>query len=391
MRESFLPYFRPTIEADDIEAVVASMRRDWLTTGPMVAQFEKEFAQASGVKHAIALNSCTSALHLGLIALDVSPGDEVIMPSLTFVAGAHCVRQLGGKPVFCDIDPATLCVNPETLLAVITKRTKVIIPMQFGGRPVGIESIVDLAHTRGIAVLEDAAHAVGTLDNGQWPGRTSDAAAFSFYATKNITSAEGGMLVTNRDDLAERVRVLSLHGMNRDAWKRYQEGGTWRYDVVATGYKDNMPDMLAALGISQLRKLDTLQRRREALAKRYLEGLHSVPGIRAASRFSDHPNRHSWCVFAILVEEVEAGISRDALIEGLRERNIGTSVHFIPTHLFKAYGAITQTPLPNTERLWKQLISLPLYPAMSFSDVDDVLTAIRELVPSGSGVLSPIA
>jgi len=388
VRKGYLPYFKPSIEPDDIEAVVDSMRNGWLTTGPRVQQFEAEFATASGIKHAIALNSCTAALHLGLIAFGVSPGDEVVMPSLTFVAGAQCVRQLGATPVFCDINPDTLCVSVETLEAAITNRTKVIIPMQFGGRPVEIAKIITFARAHGIAVLEDAAHAVGTLDNGLWPGRESDAAAFSFYATKNVTSAEGGMLITNRDDIAERVRVLSLHGMNRDAWKRYQQGGSWRYDVVTTGYKDNMPDLLAALGISQLRKLERFQARRDELAQRYLEGLEEIQSLRPASGFLAHPNRHSWCVFAVLIDESEAGVSRELLIERLRERNIGTSVHFIPTHLFSAY-AEQQKTLPHTEQVWKQLISLPLYPAMSVSDVDDVLAAIRDVVPSGTRSLSP--
>jgi len=387
VRENYLPYFRPSIEPDDISAVADSMRNGWLTTGPMVQQFEDEFAKASGAKHAIALNSCTSGLQLGLISLGVSGGDEVVMPSLTFVAGAQCVRQLGATPVFCDIDPETLCVSVETLEKVITDRTKVIIPMQFGGRPVGIGKIVQFARAHGKAVLEDAAHAAGTLDNGLWPGGESDAATFSFYATKNITSAEGGMLVTNRDDIAERVRVLSLHGMNRDAWKRYQQGGSWRYDVVATGYKDNMPDMLAALGVAQLKKLERFQTRRDELARCYLEGLEEVKGVRPASGFLTYPNRHSWCVFAILVDESEAGVTRDSLIERLRERNIGTSVHFIPTHLFSTYAGQQQT-LPHTERAWRQLISLPLYPAMSISDVDDVLAALRGVILSHGRSLS---
>jgi dTDP-4-amino-4,6-dideoxygalactose transaminase len=377
MRQQYLPYFKPSIGQDDIDAVVESMRNGWLTTGPKVQQLEKDFAELSGARHAIALNSCTAALHLGLIALGVVTGDEVVMPSLTFVAGAQCVRQLGGTPVFCDVDPRTLCVTTETLRAVTTDRTRAIIPMQFGGRPVGIEGIVDFAHSRGIAVLEDAAHAVGTLDNGLWPGAKSDAAAFSFYATKNVTSAEGGMFVTNRDEVAERVRMLSLHGMNRDAWKRYQQGGAWRYDVIATGYKDNMPDMLAALGIAQLSKLQSLQSRRDELARHYLQNLADIPGLRPASDFLEYPNRHSWCVFAILVDESEAQISRDALIEILRAANIGTSVHFIPSHLFSAYGGASREDLPHTERIWKKLLSLPLYPAMSISDVDDVIGVLR--------------
>jgi dTDP-4-amino-4,6-dideoxygalactose transaminase len=378
VRKDYLPYFRPFIESDDIEAVVSSMQNGWLTTGPVVQRFETTFAAMSGAKHTVALNSCTAALHLSLLALNVGPGDEVVMPSLSFVAGANCVRQIGAEPVFCDVDAESLCVTPATIEPVLTKRTKAIIPMHFGGRPVGIDEIVSLARRFDVAVIEDAAHAVGTLDTGAWPGVKSDVAAYSFYATKNVTSAEGGMLVTNRADIAERVRVLSLHGMNRDAWRRYQQGGSWRYDVIALGYKYNMPDMLAALGLAQLNKMERLQRKREELALRYLEGLAGLPGVRPASAFLTPPDRHSWCVFAILVDPEEAGVTRDTVIEFMRARHIGTSVHFIPTHLFHAYRDHSQNSLANTERIWQQLLSLPLYPGMSLNDVDDVLDVLSD-------------
>src|SRR5579872_708046 len=296
MRKDFLPYYSPMIDEDDINAVTECLRNGWLTTGPKTKEFEAAFAAASSVKHAIAVNSCTAALKLALVALGVGPGDEVIMPSLTFVAGAECVKQLGAEPVFCDVDEATLGITPASIQAVLSPKTKVVIPMHYGGQPAGIERIVASLKPRRIAVLEDAAHAVGTLDGGMWPGSFSDAAAYSFYATKNITTAEGGMLLTNRDDIAERVRVLSLHGMDRDAWKRYTKGGTWRYDVVDYGYKCNLPDMAAALGLSQLAKLPALQARRDHLARRYLKALENIPGIRPLATFNKPPNQHSWCV-----------------------------------------------------------------------------------------------
>jgi dTDP-4-amino-4,6-dideoxygalactose transaminase len=376
VRSTYLPYFQPLIESDDVDAVVASMRNGWLTTGPVVHELESAFANACGARHAIALNSCTAALQLGLIALGVGVGDEVVMPSLTFVAGANCVRQLGATPVFCDVDPDTLCVTRETIEAALSDRTKAVMPMHFGGRPVGIEAIVSLAREHNIAVIEDAAHALGTLDGGSWPGTKSALAAYSFYATKNITSAEGGMLVTNRDDIAEKVRILALHGMNRDAWKRYQQGGSWRYDVVALGYKCNMPDLLAALGLSQLRKAEKLQHQREELARRYLDGIQSIPGVEPISTFVALPDRHSWCIFAIRVGKDAAKMHRDALIDYLRAHNIGTSVHFIPTHLFSLYQDAPRVHLPVTESIWEELISLPLYPGMAMSDVDDVLEAL---------------
>jgi len=380
MRKDFLPYYSPMIDEDDINAVTECLRNGWLTTGPKTKEFEAAFAAASSVKHAIAVNSCTAALKLALVALGVGAGDEVIMPSLTFVAGAECVKQLGAEPVFCDIDEDTLCVTVATIRSVVGPKTKAVIPMDYGGQPAGIRSIIDGLQSSGIAVIEDAAHAVGTLDGGKWPGTFSDAAAYSFYATKNITSAEGGMLLTNRDDLADRVRVLSLHGMDRDAWKRYMKGGTWQYDVVEYGYKCNMPDMAAALGLSQLRKLTALQDRRNHLAGRYFASLKGIPGIRPLPRVPGAPDRHSWCVFAIAVDENVAGISRDRLIDELRLHNIGTSVHFIPTHQFSAYQKTKRGSLPVTERIAQRMLSLPLYPGMNDADIDYVCSSLREII-----------
>ena len=380
MHNDYLPYYKPYIEADDIEAVNECLRRGWLTTGPKVRDFEDEFKSICGVKHAIAVNSCTAALQLGLVALGVSAGDEVIMPSLSFVAGAECVRSLGGKPVFCDVDPSTLCITRATIEAVVSPRTKVVIPMHYGGQPGGMRELSSFAQSRGIAVLEDAAHGVGTIDGGKWPGSYSDAAAYSFYATKNITSAEGGMLLTNRDDIAERTHVLSLHGMDRDAWKRYMKGGTWRYDIIDVGYKYNLPDMTAALGLSQLRKLDRLQNQRDHLARLYLKSLSAIPGIKPVAGPPQSPDRHSWCIFAIIVDEEAAGISRDNLIDELRLRDIGTSVHFIPTHTFSAYCHEAKGELGTTEAIWPCLLSLPLYPGMADSDVERVVLALNEIV-----------
>lgn len=387
MRKDFLPYYKPHIDQGDIDSVTDCMTRGWLTTGPKVKEFESTFASMAGVRHAIAVNSCTAALQLGLVALGVGPGDEVVMPSLSFVAGAECVRGLGGEPVFCDVDPATLCITPETIKPAIGPKTKVIIPMHYGGQPGGIREISALAKPLGISVLEDAAHAVGTIDGGRWPGSYSDAAAFSFYATKNITSAEGGMLLTNDDQLAEKVRVLSLHGMDRDAWKRYMKGGTWEYDVIEVGYKCNLPDMTAVLGLSQLKKLSVLQSLRDSLAELYIEKLASIPGVKPVAYFAQKPNRHSWCIFAISVEENDAGISRDELIEELRIRNIGTSVHFIPTHSFSAYQRSKKVDLKTTDRISQKILSLPLYPSMTANDVEDVVAALREITSAHHSML----
>jgi len=388
MRNTYLPYYEPAIDDDDIAAVADAMRRGWLTTGPKAREFEVRFAAACGVKHAIALSSCTAGLHLGLIALGVAEGDEVIMPSLSFVAGANCVRQIGAKPVFCDIDERTLCINPVTIERVRTSRTKLVMPMLYGGHPVGMGALMEYARGHGIRVLEDAAHGAGTLDDGEWPGVRSDAAVYSFYATKNLTSAEGGMLVTNSDELADCVRMLALHGMDRDAWKRYTHGGTWRYDVTAVGYKYNLPDIAAAIAITQLSKFDKLQGKREELAAIYVDMLHAIPGITPIAKPLAFPNRHSWCIFGVRINESEAGISRDLFIEKLRERNIGTSVHFIPTHLFGAYRDST-ADVPVTDRVWLELVSLPLFPTMTHDDVRDVVDAIKDALSPHSNVGSP--
>jgi perosamine synthetase len=253
--------------------------------------------------------------------------------------------------------------------------------MDYAGRPAGARAIQEFAKKRGIAVLEDAALGVGLLDDGAWPGTRADVAVYSFYATKNATTGEGGMLVTNDDGFAKRVRILSLHGMDADAWKRYTHGGSWRYDVVETGYKYNMPDSAAALGIVQLRRLDELQRSRHAIAQQYDEGLRGIDGIVPAARGKMMPSdRHSFCMYVVAVDERKAGISRDRLIDELKAANIGASVHYIPSHLFSAYRDEPHGPLPVTEAAWLTLLSLPLFPTMTDVDVRDVIDALKAAV-----------
>ncbi len=377
MRESFLPYCRPDVGDEEIAAASETMRNGWLTTGPQSAAFERDFAQACGVEHAVALNSCTAGLHLALIAMGVGPGSEVIMPSLTFVAGAQCAMELGARPIFCDVDPHTFSASLETIAPLVTPRTRAIVAMPYGGRPQGIDDLCDFARTRGIAVLEDAAHGAGTLDRGRWPGARSDAAVYSFYATKNLSTGEGGMLVTRDAALAERVRRLSLHGMSRDAWKRYADRGSWRYDVVEPGYKYNITDLASSIGRVQLRRLPQMQARRDAIARRYDEALRDLPGITLQSSPERPGDRHGWCMFALLVDEAQAGIDRDRVVDRMRDANIGTSVHYIPTHLMSAYRGLSTLPLPHTETIARRTLSLPLYPTMSDADVEDTIAALR--------------
>jgi dTDP-4-amino-4,6-dideoxygalactose transaminase len=379
LRNTFLPYCKPALGDEEIAAAAEAMRNGWVTTGPRTAAFEEAFARACEVPHAVALNSCTAGLHLALAALGVGPGDEVVTPSLTFAAGAQCAIELGAKPVFCDVESDTFSVSARTIAAATGPRTKAIIVMPYAGRPLGIEEISRFARERGIALIEDAAHAAGTLDRGQWCGRDSNAAIYSFYATKNLTTGEGGMLVTSLDTLAERIRRLSLHGMSRDAWQRYTDRGTWRYDVVEPGFKYNITDIASSIGLVQLRRIPELQARREAIADRYLRELAGIPGLSFARPARNPGDRTSWCMFAVTIEPAAFGIDRDEFIERLRGHNIGTSVHYIPTHHFTAYRALATDALPNTELLAERLCSLPLYPSMTDTDVDDVIDAVRSI------------
>jgi len=309
--------------------------------------------------------------------MGVGPGDEVVMPSLTFVAGAQCAREIGAVPVFADVDERTLTVTAESVAAVTTERTRCIMPMHYAGRPAPVDEIVAFAKPRGIRVLEDAAHSVGMLSRGRWAGVASDGAAFSFYPTKNITSGEGGLLLTHDEEVAARVRRLSLHGMSRDAWKRYTAGGSWKYDVVELGYKYNLPDLGAALAVGQFERLEELQYERERLARHYLDRLPAIPGVSPITEFVDEPDRHAWCMFVVRVDPEDAGINRDALIDEFRSGNIGTSVHYIPTHLFTAYKDIPSN-VPVTDRIWERILSLPLYPGMTDRDIDDVVDVLAQ-------------
>ncbi|HKU68032.1 MAG TPA: DegT/DnrJ/EryC1/StrS aminotransferase family protein [Candidatus Baltobacteraceae bacterium] len=379
MPERFIPYCRPDISDTEIAAVVDSMRNGWLTTGPKVHEFEQAFARASGVKHAVAVNSCTAALHIGLLAAGVQPGDEVVMPALTFVAGAQCTLEIGATPVFCDVDEETLTAHVEQYEQVITPRTKAIIAMPYGGRPMNVKRLAAFARERGLILIEDAAHAVGMLDDGEWAGARSALAAYSFYATKNLTTAEGGVLLTNDDAIMERVRVLSLHGMDRDAWKRYTAKGSWQYDVREPGFKYNMPDIAAAIGIAQLQRLPEMQERRDAIAARYRKAFADVPGLALQKPVEGTRDRHSWCMFAVCIDPDAAGISRDAFIEELKARNVGTSVHYIPTHHFSGYRRFASDYLSVTDRIGRLIVSLPLYPTLSDQEVEQVISAVKSV------------
>lgn len=382
MRKEFLPFALPLIEEDEINEVIDTLRSNWITTGPKTKRFEEEFKSYVGAKHAIAVNSCTAGLHLALAVLEIGPGDEVIVPSFTFAATANTVVHVGAKPVFADIDEQTLCLDPADVERKITSRTKAITLVHYAGRPGPIDEIMAIARKHHLKVIEDAAHAIYTRSKGRMIGSIGDIAAFSFYATKNLVTAEGGMITTHDDSLAEKMRIMSLHGMSRDAWQRYSATGSWRYDVVYAGFKYNMTDIQASLGLHQLAKLERFQKMRETLVGQYRTLLSSIEGLALPSDGGEAGDRHAWHLFTVRVKKEHFGMGRDELIEELKKANIGTSVHFIPVHLHPFYRENYGTQagdLPVTEQVFDEILSLPLYPKMSLEDLGDVAEGLSRL------------
>lgn len=385
VREQFLPYALPLIGEEEINEVVDSLRSGWITTGPKVKRFEQDFADYVGTKHAIAVNSCTAGLHIALTALGVGPGDEVIVPTMTFCSTANVVVHLGARPVLVDVGD-DFNVTPAAIEAAITPRTKAIMVVHFAGQACDLWPIYELAARHRLPVVEDAAHAVGSSYAGQRIGADSLSAfaiqrvtVFSFYATKNMTTGEGGMIVTPNEKLAEQMRLLMLHGMSRDAWKRYTSAGSWYYEVVAPGYKDNMTDIQAALGIHQLRRLESFIATRQRYAARYDRAFADLPGIETPPI---SPNRnHVYHLYVLRLNQKH--LDRAAFIETLKDRKIGTSVHFIPVHLhpfYREHFGYRRGDLPVAEALYDRIVSLPLYPLMRDHDLDDVILAVREVV-----------
>ncbi|MGR0117935.1 DegT/DnrJ/EryC1/StrS family aminotransferase [Bacillus halotolerans] len=385
-RNHFLPYSLPLIGKEEIQEVTETLESGWLSKGPKVQQFEKEFAAFVGAKHAVALNSCTAALFLALKAKGVGPGDEVITSPLTFSSTANTIIHTGATPVFADIDEKTLNIDPEKLETAVTPRTKAVVPVHFGGQSCDMDAILAIAQTHGLFVLEDAAHAVYTTYKQRMIGSIGDATAFSFYATKNLATGEGGMLTTDDEELADKIRVLSLHGMSKGAWNRYSSNGSWYYEVESPGYKMNMFDLQAALGLHQLKRLDDMQKRREEIAGQYQAAFQQIPGL--ITPFVHNEGRHAWHLYVLQVDEKQAGVTRDEMITALKdEYNIGTSVHFIPVHIHPYYQkkfGFKETDYPLAMKYYKRTLSLPLYPSMSDEDVNDVIEAVRDIA-KGAG------
>ncbi len=381
VREKFLPFGLPLIGEEEKQEVMAALESGWMTTGPRTQQFAQDLAAFAGVKHAIPLNSCTGALHLALAAMGVGPGDEVITSPLTFVCTANVAMHLGARVVFADVDRETYNIDPAAIEAAITPRTKVIIPVHFAGYPCDMDAIHAIAKARGIKVVEDAAHAISAEYKGKKIGSLSDATCYSFYPTKNMTTGEGGALLTDDDALAERVRMLALHGMSRDAWKRFTSAGSWHYDVVAPGYKYNLTDPAAAVGIHQLRRLDGFTTTRERYARALDDAFLGHPALITPRVKGDV--RHARHLYPLLVRPEELSIDRAEFIELLKLENIGTTVNFIPVHTFTWYRdelGFKQGQFPNAEWVYEREISLPLYPRMTPTDLEDVARAVLKVV-----------
>ncbi len=380
-RNKFLPFAFPDIRDEEIEEVIDTLRSGWITTGKKTKRFEEEFREYIGCEHAIALSSCTAALHLALVAADIGKGDEVITTPFTFAATGEVINYVGATPVFVDIEEDTYNVDPNKIEDAITPQTKAIIPVHYAGQPCDMDRILKIAKKYDLIIIEDAAHALGAKYKGKKVGTIGDISAFSFYATKNLTTAEGGMVTTNNSEYAERIRILSLHGMSRDAWRRYEDKASWYYEILDVGYKYNMTDIQASLGIHQLAKFERFQEIRRRYAELYTDELKDVEGVTTPHVRFDV--QHAWHLYTILIDEKVLGINRARFIEKLNRENIGTSVHFIPLHLHpyyqRTYG-YKRGDFPNAEYVYDRIISLPLYPSMSKDDVGDVINAIKKIV-----------
>jgi dTDP-4-amino-4,6-dideoxygalactose transaminase len=381
MRTSFLPFHLPLISEDQIASVVETLRSGWLTTGPKVKRLEEEFRDFVGASHAVAVNSATAGLHLALEAAGVTAGDEVLLPTMTFAATAEVVSYLRATPILVDCERDTLNIDPDALEAAITPRSKAIVPVHFGGHPCQMDRIMELARAHGLSVIEDAAHALPASFEGRMVGTIGDITCFSFYATKTITTGEGGMITTENEAFAERMRLMSLHGISKDAWKRYTAEGSWFYDIVDTGFKYNLTDVAAALGIGQLSQCTGFFEARRRIAARYQEAFADLPEVSTPPCRSNV--QHAWHLYFIQLDLDALTVSRAEVIELLKAANIGSSVHFIPLHLHSYYRkrfGFQREQFPVASAAFDRIISLPVYPRMDDADVADVVEAVHRIV-----------
>lgn len=380
-RENFLVFGAPHILEEDIEAVTDVLRSGWIGTGPVTHELESAFAAYKGVENAHAVNSCTAAIHLSLLAAGIGDGDEVITTALTFSATANAIIHTGAKPVIVDVEPETLNIDPDKVESAITPKTKAILPVHFGGLMCDMDALGQLAERHGLKIIEDCAHAIETERDGVKAGTIGDFGCFSFYVTKNVTTVEGGIILARDPGVFDRLGSLSLHGMNRDAWNRFGGSGYKHYQVVEAGFKYNMTDMQAALGLSQFRRVDTSWHRRGEIWQRYDNALRALPiGLPPKPVTNE---RHAYHLYTILVDEAVCGIDRDNFLEALKSRQIGCGVHYLALsehpHYRDTYGWRPEGT-PQATRIGRQTVSLPLGPGMNDRDADDVIEAIRDIL-----------
>ncbi|MEB5971457.1 UDP-4-amino-4-deoxy-L-arabinose aminotransferase [Pantoea dispersa] len=374
---SFLPFSRPSLGEEELAAVQAVFASGWITTGPQNAALEQAFCQLTGNQHAIAVSSATAGMHVTLMALGIQPGDEVITPSLTWVSTLNIITLLGATPVMIDVDRDNLMVSAEQIEAAITPRTRAIVPVHYAGAPADIDAIRAVSARHNIPLIEDAAHAVGCYYKSRHVGQQGTA-IFSLHAIKNITCAEGGIVVTDDAQLADRLRSLKFHGLGVDAYDRHTHGRKPQAEVIMPGFKYNLPDINAAIALVQLHKLPAINARRQAIATRYLHELADTPFLPLTQ--PAWPHQHAWHLFIIRVDDARCGISRDALMEQLKIHDIGTGLHFRAAHTHKYYRErYPQLSLPATEWNSERICSLPLFPDMHDDDVTRVIAALRHL------------
>ncbi|MEW6380564.1 MAG: DegT/DnrJ/EryC1/StrS family aminotransferase [bacterium] len=377
-KERFLVFGSPAIEDAEIQEVVASMQSGWLGTGPKVARFENDFRIYKGIKHAVAVNSCTAALHLSILAAGLKPGDEVITTAMTFCATVNAIVHAGATPVLVDIDPVTMNMDPEQVEARITPRTRAILPVHFAGWPCDMDALCAIAKRHGLKLIEDCAHAIEAEYKGRKSGSFGDFGCFSFYVTKNIVTGEGGMVLTNREEDAARIKVLALHGMTKDAWKRFSDEGYKHYQVVELGFKYNMMDIQAAIGIHQLQRIEQYWQKRRKIWQRYNTAFRGLPIGLPGNHGPEI--RHAYHLYTIMVDKARAGISRDSFLNAMTAHNIGVGVHYlsIPEHPYyrETFGWKPED-YPNALRIGRQTVSLPLSAKLTDEDVEDVIEAVR--------------
>lgn len=381
-RQEFLVFGSPAIGEAEITEVVATLRSGWLGTGPRVQRFEADFRAYVGCAHAVALNSCTAGLHLALEVLGIGPGDEVITTPLTFSATANVIVHVGATPVFADVDLRTMNLDPEAVARAVTPRTKAILPVHLAGRPCEMNALLEVAQRHGLAVVEDAAHAIEARYRGRPIGSIGDLTAFSFYVTKNLVTGEGGMLTTNNGAWAEEIRVKALHGISQDAWKRYSAAGFQPYDTLFPGYKYNMTDIQAAIGIHQLARLEANLAVRERHWRRYNEAFAGHPLLTTPAP-PDPRDRHARHLYTVLLDTDRAGMTRNDFIVRLKAENIGTGIHFTPLHLHSYYAktfGFTRGQFPVAEFIGDRTVSLPLSAKLTDDDMEDVIAAVLRVL-----------